>query len=111
MNIIKSGTPSTAKGRTGLKAGDILTVYFPKPSSKNELLLSVRRQNSNNVLRFEGTTNDDKALVPAWSSTESGARMLIMFICQITGLQAKLLNSQEGHAVYELQKGKGLFES
>jgi len=99
MKIFKSGK------RTGIQAGDLVVIYIDNP--KVGLLLSVGRGISNQ-LRFEGTNNDDKQIVEGYSVDASGADQLVMFIGQITGLQAKLVNKGEGFITYEMEVGKSL---
>lgn len=105
LNEVKLET----EARTRIMMGDVLTVQFPKSSVHGCLLLQVQRPGVPKM-RFENAaTNDGKVLVPYRDSSKESAKYLMEFICQITGLEAELLNESDTHISYVMKEGDKVF--
>ena len=109
VDIIKQGTNGETEARTRIMMGDILNIQFPKDPSSGCLLLQVERPRGPK-LRFENApTNDGRVLVPYRDPTKESAKYLMAFICQITGLEAELINESATSLIYVVKEGKQVF--
>ena len=112
MNICKEGEPSSNEniiGRTGIQAGDRVTLYFPEGDI---LLFSVSRFSIKEQLVFEHGPDNKHPIDVFRGKNEAPAfigRNFIFLLCLITGLQAKLETFSNNTATYEMQVGAEIF--
>ncbi len=87
---------------TGLRAGDIVTISFAHPDME-ALVLSVSRNNSRLIFARE---RDDKTFVYGYAVNLDGARLLLCFICEISGLDADESTLGFGRANFTLRSAE-----
>lgn len=94
--------------RTGVKAGDRVTIYLPTAQKTRSILFSVSRPSEEGMPIFEN--GGDKCLISDFPASKSGAMSFIRLLCMVTGLQAKKAIEKDGWVSYDLMEGDQIFE-
>ena len=103
------------QNRTSILKGDRLVFE----DTKGGYLLGIVRENHQS-LYFEEIGNicerpDNKLLINQFLNTEIKSKfevvvkIFLLLICQITGLQAKLVEERDSYVIYDMQEGEKVF--
>ncbi|MFA4975151.1 MAG: hypothetical protein WC839_01110 [Candidatus Paceibacterota bacterium] len=97
----------TVLKRTGIQKDDLVIMHI---GHGNALLMSVTRP-SLNRLYFEntGVQSEDKIEILNHLPDKAYAESFMRVICQITGLEAKIVHETENYISFKMQKGNNIF--